>query len=193
MDEDEKVEIEVENLLSKKTKKIRSGKKGKRVELEVVKDLNTRFNDILLKNPNWGRFSRTIGSGNRWGQNVYLSKSAMDNFSGDLVCPENFKFVLESKGGYNDIDLCSAFNKGQSELDSFLKQVSHDSERTGRKPMLLWKKNRKPRLAFLKSTDLSQEIHSKFEYTMKYRNWIVVSFDDLIALEDQFFFNIAAT
>jgi hypothetical protein len=87
MDEDEKVEIEVENLLSKKTKKIKSGKKGKRVELEVVKDLNTRFNDILLKNPNWGRFSRTIGSGNRWGQNVYLSKSAMDNFSGDLVCP----------------------------------------------------------------------------------------------------------
>jgi len=193
MDEDEKVEIEVENLLSKKTKKIKSGKKGKRVELEVVKDLNTRFNDILLKNPNWGRFSRTIGSGNRWGQNVYLSKSAMDNFSGDLVCPENFKFVLESKGGYNDIDLCSAFQKGQSELDSFLKQVSHDSERTGRRPMLLWKKNRKPRLAFLKSFDLPQEIHSKFEYTMKYRDWIVVSFDDLIVLEDQFFFNIAAT
>ena len=190
MDEDEKVEIEIENLLSKKTKKIKSGKKGKRVELEVVKDLNTRFNDILVKNPNWGRFSRTIGSGNRWGQNVYLSKSAMDNFSGDLVCPENFKFVLESKGGYNDIDLCSAFHKGQSELDSFLKQVSNDSERTGRKPILLWKKNRKPRLVFLKSIDLPQEIYSKFEYTMKYRDWIVVAFDDIIKLEDEFFFSL---
>lgn len=183
-------EIEIENILSEKTKKIKSGKKGKRVELEVVKKLNSRFSSILSKNPDFGSFSRTIGSGNRWGQNVHLSKRAMDNFTGDIICPENFKFVLESKGGYNDIDLVSSYDKGQKELDDFLKQVSDDSDRTGRKPLLLWKKDRKPRLAFLKDADIPFEIYSKFEYFMKYRDWIVVSFEDLIKLEDQFFFNV---
>lgn len=187
---EEKIDLEVENILSKKNKKIKSGKKGKRVELEVVKDLNSRFNDILSKNPSWGKFSRTIGSGNRWGQNVYLSKNAMDNFSGDLICPENFKFVLESKGGYNDIDLCSAFDKGQSELDSFLKQVSADSERTGRMPMLFWKKDRKPRLVFIKSKDIDHKLYVDFEYMMKYRDWVIFNFKDLFLMEDKFFFNI---
>ncbi len=187
---EEKIEVEVENILSEKTKKIKSGKKGKRVELEVVKDLNFRFNELLNKNTEWGRFSRTIGSGNRWGQNVYLSKKAMDNFSGDLVCPEKFRFVLESKGGYNDIDLCSAFDKGQSELEAFLKQVSSDSERTGRMPMLFWKKDRKPRLVFIKSKDIDADLYKNFEYLMKYRDWLVFNFADLFSLEDKFFFDI---
>ena len=185
----EEEELEIENIFNKKTKRIKSGKKGKRVELEVVKYLNDRFANLLSKNNDWGKFSRTVGSGNRWAQNVHLSKVAMDNFSGDLICPDNFKFIIESKGGYNEIDLCSAFDKGQSELDSFLKQVTSDSDRTGRKPMLLWKKNRKPRLAFLKQVDLDCNIY-KFEYNMKYRDWVVVNIKDLITLEDNFFFNI---
>jgi hypothetical protein len=114
----------------------------------------------------------------------------MDNFTGDIICPENFKFVLESKGGYNDIDLCSSFDNGQKELDEFLRQVSDDSKRSGRCPLLLWKKDRKPRLAFLKSTDISPDIYTNFEYFMKYRNWIAVSFEDLMKLEDKFFFNV---
>jgi hypothetical protein len=190
MEEEEKIEVEIENVLSNKTKKIKSGKKGKRVELEVVKELNSRFHEILNSNPSWGKFSRTIGSGNRWGQNVFLSKNAINNFSGDLVCPENFKFVLESKGGYNDIDLCSAFDKGQKELDEFLKQVSEDSKRTGRKPMLLWKKDRKPRLAFIKHYDIGKDLYKDFEFFMKYNDWLVFNFKDILSLKDDFFFNI---
>jgi len=186
--EEENVEIEIENLLDGKTKKIKSGKKGKRVELEVVKILNNRFSKILLENPENGRFSRTVGSGNRWGQNVYLSKSAMENYSGDLVCPTNFKFIIESKGGYNDIDLCSAFDKGQSDLDSFLDQALEDSKRTSRKPMVLWKKDRKPRLSIIKKEDIDFNLYKNFEYIMNYRDWIVFNFDDLLKLEDSFFF-----
>lgn len=185
MDDD----IEIDNLLSGKNKKIKSGKKGKRVELEVVKDLNNRFESILNKNSSWGKFSRTIGSGNRWGQNVYLSKSAMNNYSGDLVCPENFKFVLESKGGYNDIDLCSCFEKGCSELDSFLNQVSEDSKRTNRKPMLFWKKDRKPRLCFIKIKDIDEKLYINFSFYMKYKKWIVINFKDLFSIGDEFFFS----
>ncbi len=182
-------DIEIENLLENtKSKKIKSKPKGKRVELQLAKDLNERFDSILTKNPKWGKFSRTIGSGNRWGQNVHLSKASMDNFSGDLVCPPSFKFVIESKGGYNEIDLCSAFSKGNSELDSFLKQVSDDSKRTGRKPLLFWKKDRKPRLSFLKIKDIGNINKLSFEYHMKYKDWIVIEYKDLISFKDDFFF-----
>lgn len=178
-------DIEVDDIFEKKAKKIKSGKKGKRVELELVKSLNSRFAKILSLNPDSGSFSRSIGSGNRWGQNVQLSRVATNIYSGDIVCPEKFKFVLESKGGYNDIDLCSAFDGGHGELDEFLKQVLSDSERCKRKPMLFWKKDRKPRIAFLKSEDLEG---ISFDYMMKYRDWTAVSYDDLMSLDDSFFF-----
>jgi hypothetical protein len=179
-------DADVEDIFKKSPNKIKSGKKGKRVELELVKSLNARFSTILSANPTWGKFSRSVGSGNRWGQNVHLSKNATNIYSGDIVCPEHFNFVLESKGGYNEIDLCSAFDEGHSELNAFLQQVTDDSARCGRMPMLLWKKDRKPRLAFLKEKDLPQ-IH--FDYSMKYRDWKVVNFEDLIKMGEEFFFD----
>lgn len=179
-------DIEVENILGdKKPKKIKSGKKGKRVELELIKSLNERFVKVLSERPQAGKFSRSVGSGNRWGQRVHLSKAASDTYSGDIVCPEGFRFVLESKGGYNDIDLCSAFSGRQAELDSFLKQVSDDSERCGRRPLLLWKKDRKPRLAFLRSSDLEGR---SFSCSMKYGDWTALLYEDLMGLDDSFFF-----
>lgn len=178
-------DIDVENILDDKPKRIKSGRKGKRVELEVVKDLNARFSEILSKKPDLGRFSRSVGSGNRWGQNVHLSKAARDTYSGDIVCPETFRFALESKGGYNDIDLCSAFGGGQSELDGFLKQAESDADRCGRKPMLLWKKDRKPRIAFLKTLDLPPR---EFTCSMRYRDWTAVPFEELAREDDDFFF-----
>lgn len=179
-------DIEIENILGDdKPKKIKSGKKGKRVELELIKNLNDRFASTLSARPQAGKFSRSVGSGNRWGQRVHLSKAASDTYSGDIVCPEGFRFVLESKGGYNDIDLCTAFSGRQAELDSFLKQVSDDSDRCGRMPMLLWKKDRKPRIAFLRSEHLGSR---EFRCSMKYGSWTAVLYEDLMALEDSFFF-----
>ena len=64
-------------------------------------------------------------------------------FSGDLVVPKGFKFVIESKGGYDSIDMSSVFVNGNSELNSFLEQATADSNRCGRKPMMCWKKNTK--------------------------------------------------
>ena len=181
MEEDQ----EIEDILKEKTKKIKSGKKGKRVELDLVKSLNKRFEKVLLANPSHGKFSRSVGSGNRWGQNVHLSRTATNIYSGDIVCPDRFKFVLESKGGYNDIDLVSAFTGAQSELDGFLEQVTADSKRCGRKPLLLWKKDRKPRLAFLKPEDMPE---TKFGCLFKYGDWIAVNYEELIKEEDSFFF-----
>jgi hypothetical protein len=180
-------DMDVEDILKDRPKRIKSGRKGKRVELGLVKDLNDRFSQILSKNPSWGRFSRSIGSGNRWGQNVHLSKTASNVYSGDLVCPDNFRFALESKGGYNEIDLCTVFGGGQAELDSFLKQAESDGERCGRKPMLLWKKDRKPRIAFLKSADAPSR---DFTCSLSYGNWVGVPYEELIEEKDEFFFEL---
>src|SRR4051812_1913406 len=107
--------MEIEDIttnLNKKKKK-NSGDKGKRTERNLIKILEQRFGP---------GFSRTIGSGNRWGQGVHLPKHAKDTFTGDIVCPEGFKWVFESKGGY-DIDFNSVFSGGSAELDSFIEQA----------------------------------------------------------------------
>jgi len=182
MEEDQ----EIEDIFKKKKKKIKSGIKGKRVERGIVNELNERFKDLFKKKPEIGRFSRSVGSGNRWSHNTYMSKASKDTYVGDITCPEGFKFVLESKGGYNTIDLCGAFLGSQREIDEFLKQVSDDSIRSGRMPLLFWKKDYKPRLAFLLKKDLGNH---QFEYIMNYGEWIVISYENLISLEDNFFFN----
>lgn len=184
-------DYEVEDLLAPKRKRsINSGVKGKRTEREVCKELIERFSKLLNVNPQWGLFSRSIGSGNRWGQKVVLSQTAVDTFSGDIAVPSNFKFVLESKGGYNDVDLNAAFSGGHKQIDEFLKQVTDDSERSKRKPMLLWKKDRKPRLAFLKRGEVPVEYETGLQYTMRYRDWNAYLFSDILALPDGFFFDL---
>jgi hypothetical protein len=150
-------------------------KKGNRTELGLVKVLTKRFGE---------GFSRSVGSGNRWGQVTFLPKHAQDVFSGDLVVPKGFKRALESKGGYADIDLNSVFVGGNSELDGFLDQVKKDSERCGRKPMLCWKQDRKPWLAFVPTKEL--EGHS-FEYRLVYKEWSAVALDELLKIPDSFF------
>ena len=113
-----------EDLLTEKKKskkrKADGKKKGNRCELFLSKVLNQRFG---------GGFSRSVGSGNRWGQVAHLPKHAQEVFSGNLIVPQGFKWAVESKGGYDDIDLNSVFIGGSKELDGFLDQVTMDAER----------------------------------------------------------------
>lgn len=162
-------------LSKKKTKKVDGKKKGNRTELGLTKVLNARFG---------GDFSRSVGSGNRWGQGVHLPKHAQEVFSGDLIVPKGFKFVIESKGGYDGIDMSSVFVRGNSELDGFLDQVTKDSKRCNRKPLLCWKKTRKPWLAFVHTKDLAGH---NFKYKLQYGKWTVVALEHLLKLEDSFF------
>jgi hypothetical protein len=180
----EEEDFDIDDILSsKRKKKINSSVKGKVNEREVVKILNGRFGKILSENPTWGMFARSVGSGNRYSQ-VSLSQNAKQVFSSDIACPPSFKFTIESKAGY-DIDLCSAFSANK-ELDSFLKQAVEDGEKSNRYPMVLWKKNRRPRLSFVHS----RIIENRPEYYMIYREWTVLLFEDLLSKEDEFFFDM---
>ncbi len=169
-------DLEVDDITkNEKRKKLNSGDKGKRVERQLVKVLNDRFG---------GGFSRSVGSGNRIGQVSYLPTHARDTFTGDLVCPENFRWCFECKGGYNEIDLCSAFEDGSAALDKFLQQAEEEAKNCGRKPLLLWKKDRKPWLVFVKSDDLPEEW--KADYQMQYKDWMIVSFNKLLKEHDSY-------
>jgi len=163
-----------EDVLKPRKKKVNGKKKGNRTELELTKILNKRFGT---------GFSRSIGSGSRWSQTNHLPKHAQEIFSGDLVVPLGFKFVLESKGGYEDIDINSIFVKGSRELDKFLDQVSRDAQRCDKKPMLCWKKNRKPWLTAI----LTVDVPKKFKYELRYEKWSIVSLEELLTVDDSFF------
>jgi hypothetical protein len=158
----------------KKKKKVDGKKKGNRTELDLTKVLNERFGT---------GFSRSVGSGNRWSQ-ANLPKHAREVFSGDLVVPQGFKFCIESKGGYDGIDIHSVFIRGNSELDKFLEQATSDSERCDRKPMLCWRKTRKPWLAFVLTKELTGR---EFNFSMQYKEWTCVALEYLLKLEDDFF------
>lgn len=167
----------IDDLLKEKKKKVDGGKKGKRVERDLVKQFTNRFGE---------GFSRSIGSGNRTSQVSYLPKHAQDTFTGDLCCPKGFRFVLESKGGYNGIDLNTVFESGNSTLDGFLAQVTKDSNKCGRKPMLLWKRDRKPWLAFIHTEEIDGPA---FKYRLIYGRWTCVLLSQLLELDDEFFFD----
>lgn len=177
MDFNEDDDYFVEDVVGKKNKRKKrvNGKaKGNRTELSLAKLLTARFGED---------FSRTVGSGARWSQ-AKLPKHAAEIFSGDLIVPKGFKFALESKGGYEDIDLNSIFVKGNGTLNGFLSQATKDAERCHRKPILLWKKDYKPWLAFLQEEELKDY---KFKYQLLYGKWVCVALEELLTLEDSFF------
>lgn len=166
-------DLQIENLLEdkKKQKKIDGKSKGNRTELNLCKILTGFFNLS---------FTRSIGSGNRWGQ-VKLSDNAKQVFTGDICVPEGFKWVIESKGGYEkDIDLNGVCDGGISRLDFFIEQSLKDSEYCGRKPLICWKRNRKPWLSMILLKDLEFVDCEIFEYRIHYRDWLIIKLEDLL-------------
>lgn len=161
-----------------KKKKANSCQKGKRFERSLGKLLTERFGE---------EFTRTIGSGNRWGQVNHLPKHAQETFTGDLVTPAGFKFCIESKAGYEDIDLHACFLKGNAQLDEFMKQAVAEGKRANKKPLILWKKMRKPWLALLKTNDLPRKT---WKYRFIYKDWSIVPLEELLKLEDDFFIEV---
>jgi hypothetical protein len=161
-----------------KSKKKNGNMKGKRGEREVVGILNLRFSYLTET------FSRSVGSGNRWGQVANMPSHAKETLTGDICCPKGFRFCIESKTGYSKIDMNSVFQGGNTELDSFLEQAEDDAKRCGKPPLLVWKKDRKPWLAFIKTKDLT----GNYEYKLNYREWSCITVKDLLTLPNGFFF-----
>lgn len=179
MDDDD---LQIENLLAKsksKNKKVDGKAKGNRTELQLCKLLSNHFGE---------EFSKAPGSGARWSQVAFLPEHAKKTLTGDVCVPENFKWVIESKGGYeNDIDLNSVCDGGISRIDTFIEQSSRDAGYCGRKPMICWKRSRKPWLAMILLSDLSPYDESIFLYRIHYREWIMLPLEDLLKFTNKKF------
>jgi Holliday junction resolvase len=181
MDNDEPLDENLFNIdkdiFKEKKKRLNSGAKGKRAERDICKTLTERFGK---------EFSRSLGSGNRWGQVSNMPKHAKETFGGDICCPEDFKWVIESKNGYEDkIDL-NSFDSGITKLDEFIEQSTKDSELTGRESLIFWKRKRKNWLCFIKTKHLPDP--DIYNYRIVYREWSCISFTELLELPDEFFF-----
>jgi hypothetical protein len=172
--------LDVEDLLnkSKTKKKINGCRKGKSVERQLCKILTDTFKS---------EFTRSVGSGNRWSQ-VALSENAKQVFTGDISVPEGFKWVIESKGGYEkDIDLNGVCDGGITRLDDFIDQSNKDAEYCGRKPMICWKRSRKPWLIMIKADDLVPLKEDLFPYRIRYREWIIIKLEEILEETDRKF------
>jgi Holliday junction resolvase len=155
----------------KKKKKVNSRAKGSTFERQIAKILNDRLGTT--------EFSRTPGSGA-----FATTHSLPDHLKiyGDLITPQNFKYCLECKKGYNNQNLYSLYNHS-SEFWKFIDQCQKDSEKCGKIPMVIFKQDRQPTLAIIPSNIVVQsnnyiEIHKE---DIHYR---VYMFDDLLKEED---------
>jgi len=113
--------------------KINSKDKGNRVELELAKILTERFGQEFKRVPMSGAW----GTRNREFQ---VREDAMQILSGDIMCPENFKFSVESKGriDFNFWDMLNAETKNLDIDEWIFQAIRYDriahwlSHRSGR-------------------------------------------------------------
>jgi Holliday junction resolvase len=154
-----------------KKKKINSKRKGNKIELELTKILTAHFGKT---------FTRSVGSGNRWGQVSFMPSHAKATLTGDICAPEGFLWVIECKGGYEDkIDMNNIL-EGCTQLDKFIEQSDNDVVNSGgRKPLLVWKRSHKPWLAMVRGTDISPEL---FVNRIHYSDRVIVRLDDLLGV-----------
>jgi len=162
--------------LRKKPKRKNSRAKGHTFERDVAKLLNDRFNTT--------EFSRTPGSG---AFATTHSLPAHLKIYGDLITPYKFRYCIECKKGYNNINLYSLYNNS-TEVWDFLRQTVKDSEKCGKIPMLIMKQDRKPILAFIPTDEAETNLKIKgityMSISYETDKWNIYQFGDLLGLND---------
>lgn len=167
--------------------KIQSKAKGNRVELELAKILTERFGQDFTRVPmsgGWGTRNRDSG----------IREDAVNLLSGDIMCPEKFKFSVESKGriDFNFWDMLNNDTK-HLEIDDWIAQSENDAKAVGKEPLVYVKVNRrKPFVLFpyemLGTLLFDKEGTEKIGKILLYGKYIIMRFDYFLELPDNFFF-----
>lgn len=121
-----------------KKPRVNSKRKGATFERKIAKLLNERFKT--------NEFSRTPGSG-AFGSTHSLPQHFI--VRGDIITPQNFRYVIECKNGYS-VELDDLFNDG-SDFYKFIEQSQKDAEVTCRDWMVIYKKNRRKEIVVVGS------------------------------------------
>ena len=162
--------------LRSKPKRKNSRTKGQGFERQIAKTLNDRFKTT--------EFSRSPGSG------AFATTHQLPEhlkIYGDLITPKNFKFCIECKKGYNNLNLYSLYNH-RSEFWKFIEQCEKDSGKCNKLPLLIFKQDRQPALAII-SGDIN--IHQEPQHINIHKNktYKVYLFNELIKCWDSMWFD----
>ena len=157
----------------KKKKRVNSRAKGSSFERSIAKTLNDRFNTT--------EFSRTPGSG------AFATTHTLPDhlkIYGDLITPQNFKYCIECKKGYNKENLYSLYNYS-SDTWKFIEQCEKDSEKCQKIPMVIFKQDRQKTLAIVPYNTLYKS-NNYIEIHKEEKTYRIYLFDDLLKELDYF-------
>lgn len=157
----------------KKKKKVNSRAKGSSFERQIAKLLNDRLRTT--------EFSRTPGSGA-----FATTHSLPDHLKiyGDLITPQNFRYCIECKKGYNNQNLYSLYNDS-SEFWKFIEQCQKDSDKCDKLPMVIFKQDRQPTLLIIPHHVEVEQTHYyiQIENINTQTKYKVYLFDEIIKAE----------
>ena len=164
------------NELRRKPKRKNSRTKGNTFERQVAKILNDRFKTT--------EFSRSPGSG------AFATTHTLPEhlkIHGDIITPENFKFCIECKKGYHNLNFYCLFNY-RSEFWEFITQCEKDSGKCNKLPLLIFKQDRQSALAIIPGEiELPEELtHINIHKNKTYKVYI---FEELIKCWDSMWFD----
>jgi len=161
----------------KKKKRKNSRAKGSTFERQIAKTLNDRFNTT--------EFSRSPGSG------AFATTHTLPEhlkIYGDLITPQNFKYCIECKKGYNNLNLYSLYNYS-SDFWKFIEQCEKDSQKCSKVPMVIFKQDRQPTLAIIPLwIEVTEDI--KYIEINNKKHYRVYLFDELIKCWDSMWFEL---
>ena len=162
--------------LRTKPKRKNSRAKGNAFERQIAKTLNDRFKTT--------EFSRSPGSG------AFATTHALPEhlkIYGDLITPNKFKYCIECKKGYNNLNFYCLFNY-RSEFWEFITQCEKDSGKCNKLPLLIFKQDRQSALAIIPGEiELPEELtHINIHKNKTYKVYI---FEELIKCWDSMWFD----
>lgn len=157
--------------------------KGNSQERKLANLLSARFESVTGI-PN--SFRRNPDSGSFWGasnQKRVKTHDVSHAHFGDLICPDNFKFSVESKF-YKSGPTFSALVKGTvKQWDNWIKQAQQDASNSNKEMMLVVKYNNTDEIVFL-----SKPIEN-LRLVLRYREVYGYRLDDFLKLDNSIFFN----
>lgn len=159
--------------------KIQSKKKGNRNELEFAKLFSKRFNETFKRVPMSGGWATSNNLQN-------IREDAVQFFTGDLICPPNFRFCVEikSRANFNFWDMLSG--NETNEFNSWITQVELETKISNKVPLIIIKvNNRKPFVVF-RNPDF--KLNVDYSNDIKYKGYIVMELEKFLNFDNEFFF-----
>lgn len=163
-------------------KKTNGKQKGNSFERKIANRLSERFSEYLGVETG---FRRNSDSGSYFGgSNKTRTETHNLDYAtfGDLICPANFRYVVECKH-YKSPPSWQSFVDGDiKQWNEWISQNEQDSKSAGKAGALIIKYNNVPEMVFLNQESVT------FSALFRYKNYYVYRFEDWLTAEDSNFF-----